>query len=124
VEKVSFKNYSVLRSLILTNLSLSLLCCARAAPYPDSLKTTLFQQCTSPKAFLAPALDSDSGSDGSDSSSTTSISVSQTEKPIMPSFPTGVGTAVVSTAELVDAVSAASVATAKALGPKLPSASF
>jgi hypothetical protein len=41
-----------------------------------------------------------------------------------PSFPVGVGTAVVSTAELVNAVSAASVATAKLLGPELPSASF
>jgi hypothetical protein len=36
----------------------------------------------------------------------------------------GVGTAVVSAAELIDAVSAASVATAKLLGSKLPSASL
>jgi hypothetical protein len=40
------------------------------------------------------------------------------------SFPTGVGTAVVSTAELIDTVSATSVAAAKVLGPKLPSASL
>jgi cobalamin biosynthesis protein CobT len=51
--------------------------------------------------------DSGSGSDGSagsDSSSTTSSSGSRTEKPVKPSFPTGVGTVVVNTAELVDAV--------------------
>jgi hypothetical protein len=40
------------------------------------------------------------------------------------SFPTQVGTVVVSTAELVDAASAASVAVAKVLGPDLPSASL
>jgi hypothetical protein len=68
--------------------------------------------------------DSGSGSDGSDSSSTTSNCGSHTEKPVKPSFPTGVGTAVVSTAELVDAASAASVAAAKVLGPELPSASL
>jgi hypothetical protein len=68
--------------------------------------------------------DSGSGSDGSDSSSTTSSSGSHTEKPMKPSFPTGVGTVVFSTAELVDAVSAASGATAIVLGPKLPSASL
>jgi hypothetical protein len=68
--------------------------------------------------------DSGSGSDGSDSSSTTSSSGSHTEKPMKPSFPTGVGTAVVSTAELVNAVSATSVAAAKVLGPELPSASL
>ena len=67
---------------------------------------------------------SDSGSDGSDSSSTTSSSGSHTVEPMKPSFPTGVGTAVVSTAELVNAVSAASVAAAKVLGPELPSASL
>jgi len=67
---------------------------------------------------------SDSGSDGSDSSSTTSSSGSHTEKPVKPSFPTGVGTVVVSTAELVAAVSAASIAIAKVLGPELPSASL
>ena len=54
--------------------------------------------------------DSDSGSgsyssDGSDSSSPTSSSGSHTEKPVKPSFPTGVGTVIVTTAELVDAVS-------------------
>jgi hypothetical protein len=58
---------------------------------------------------------SDSGSDGSDSSSTTSSSGSHTEKPVKPSFPTGVGTAVVSSAELIDAVSATSVSAAKVL---------
>jgi hypothetical protein len=68
--------------------------------------------------------ESGSGSDGSDSSSTTSSSGSHTEKPVKPSFPTGVGTVVVSTAELVDAVSAASVAAAKVLGPEFPSASL
>jgi hypothetical protein len=68
--------------------------------------------------------ESGSGSDGSDSSSTTSSSGSHTEKPVKPSFPTGVGTAVVNTAELVDAVSAASVAAAKVLGPEFPSASL
>jgi len=68
--------------------------------------------------------DSGSGSDGSDSSSTTSNCGSHTEKPVKPSFPTGVGTAVVSTADLVDAASAASVAAAKVLGPELPSASL
>jgi hypothetical protein len=68
---------------------------------------------------------SDSGSsDGSDSSSTTSSLDSHTEKPVKPSFPTGVGTVVVSTAELVDAVSATSVAAATVLGPELPSASL
>jgi hypothetical protein len=67
---------------------------------------------------------SDSGSDGSDSSSTTSSSGSHTVEPMKPSFPTGVGTAVVTTAELVNAVSAASVAAAKVLGPELPSASL
>jgi hypothetical protein len=41
-----------------------------------------------------------------------------------PSFPIGVGTAVVSTAELIDAVSAASVAAAKLLSPEFPSASL
>jgi len=40
------------------------------------------------------------------------------------SFPTQVGTVVVSTAELVAAASAASVAVAKVLGPDLPSASL
>jgi len=68
--------------------------------------------------------ESDSGSDGSDSSSTTSSSGSHTEKPMRPSFPTGVGTAVFSTAELINAVSAASVAAAEVLGPELPSASL
>ena len=68
---------------------------------------------------------SDSGSsDGSDSSSTTSSSGSPTEKPVKPSFPTEVGTVVVSTAELVAAASAALVAIAKFLGPELPSASL
>ena len=71
---------------------------------------------------------SDSGSEesesGSDSSSTTSSSGSHTEKPVKPSFPTEVGTVVVSTAELVAAASAASVAVAKVLGPDLPSASL
>jgi hypothetical protein len=68
---------------------------------------------------------SDSGSsDGSDSSSTTSSLDSHTEKPVKPSFPTGVGTVVVSTAELVDAVSAASVAATTVLGLELPSASL
>jgi hypothetical protein len=57
--------------------------------------------------------ESDSGSDGS-----------HTEKPMRPSFPTGVGTAVFSTAELINAVSAASVAAAEVLGPELPSASL
>jgi hypothetical protein len=66
--------------------------------------------------------ESDSGSD-SDSSSTSS-SGSYAGKPMKPSFPIGVGTAVVSTAELIDAVSASSVATAKLLGPELPSASL
>jgi hypothetical protein len=65
----------------------------------------------------------ESGSD-SDSSSTTSSSGSHTEKPVKPSFQTQVGTVVVSTAELVAAVSAASVAVAKVLGPELPSASL
>jgi hypothetical protein len=69
--------------------------------------------------------ESDSDSDsGSDSSSTTSSSGSHTEKPVKPSFPTEVGTVVVSTAELVAAASAASVAVAKVLGPDLPSASL
>ena len=67
--------------------------------------------------------DSGSSSDGSDSSSTTSSSGSHSEMPVKPSFPTGVGTAVVSTAELIDAVSATSVA-AQVLGPELPSASL
>jgi len=75
---------------------------------------------------------SDSGSEesdsGSDSSSTTSSSGShtekETEKPVKSSFPTQVGTVVVSTAELVAAASAASVAVAKVLGPDLPSASL
>jgi len=71
---------------------------------------------------------SDSGSEesdsGSDSSSTTSSSASHTEKPVKPSFPTEVGTVVVSTAELVAAASAALVAIAKFLGPELPSASL
>jgi hypothetical protein len=71
---------------------------------------------------------SDSGSEesesGSDSSSTTSSSGSHTEKPVKPYFPTEVGTVVVSTAELVAAASAASVAVAKVLGPELPSASL
>jgi hypothetical protein len=58
---------------------------------------------------------------GSDSSSTTSSSGSHTEKP---SFPTEVGTVVVSIAELVAAASAASVAIAKVLGPRLPSTSL
>ena len=40
------------------------------------------------------------------------------------SFPSQVGTVVVSTAELVAAASAASVAVAKVLGPDLPSASL
>jgi hypothetical protein len=65
---------------------------------------------------------SESGS-GSSSSSNTSFS-SHVGTPVKPSFPVGVGTAVVSTAELVGAVSAASVATAKLLGPQLPSASL
>jgi hypothetical protein len=43
---------------------------------------------------------------------------------VKPSFPTEVGTVVVSTAELVAAVSAASVAVATVLGPELPSASL
>ena len=64
--------------------------------------------------------ESESGSD-SDSSSTTSSSGSHTEKP---SFPTEVGTVVVSIAELVAAASAASVAIAKVLGPRLPSTSL
>jgi hypothetical protein len=68
--------------------------------------------------------ESGSGGDGSDSSSTTSSSDSHTEKPVKPSFPTGVGTVIVSTAELVAAVSAASVAIATVLGPELPSASL
>jgi hypothetical protein len=71
--------------------------------------------------------ESDSGSDGSDSSSTTSSSSLHTEKPVKPvnpSFLTGVGTVVVSTAELVAAVSAASVAVSTVLGPELPSASL
>jgi hypothetical protein len=69
--------------------------------------------------------ESESGSDSSsDSSSTTSSSGSDTEKPVKPSFPTEVGTVVVSTAELVAAASAASVAVAKVLGPELPSASL
>jgi hypothetical protein len=59
--------------------------------------------------------DDDSSDSGSDSSSTTSSSSSHTEKPVKPSFPTGVGTAVVSSAELIDAVSAASVSAAKVL---------
>ena len=75
---------------------------------------------------------SDSGSEESDScsdsSSTTSSSGShtekETEKPVKSSFPTQVGTVVVSTAELVAAASAASVAVAKVLGPDLPSASL
>ncbi len=67
--------------------------------------------------------ESDSGNDSSNSSSTSS-SGSHAGQPMTPSFPIGVGTAVVSTAELVDAVSAASVATAKLLGPELPSASL
>jgi hypothetical protein len=69
--------------------------------------------------------ESESGSasdSGSDSSSTTSSSGSHTEKPAKPSFQTQVGTVVVSTAELVAAASAASVAVAKVLGPELPSA--
>jgi hypothetical protein len=69
---------------------------------------------------------SDSGSEkgsGSGNSSYTSSS-SHLGKPMKPSFPVGVGTAVVSAAELIDAVSAASVATAKLLGSKLPSASL
>jgi hypothetical protein len=65
----------------------------------------------------------ESGSD-SDSSSTTSSSGSHTEKPVKPSFPTKVGTVVVSTADLVAAASAASIAIAKVLGPELPSASL
>jgi len=69
--------------------------------------------------------ESESGSDsGSDSSSSTSSSGSHTEKPVKPSFPTEVGTVVVSTADLVAAASAASVAIAKVLGPQLPSASL
>jgi hypothetical protein len=68
--------------------------------------------------------DSGSGSDGSNSSSTTSSSGSHTEKLVKPSFPAGVGTVVVSTAELVDAVSAASVAATTVLGLELPSASL
>jgi hypothetical protein len=69
--------------------------------------------------------ESESSSDsGSDSSSTTSSSGSHTEKPVKPSFPTEVGTVVVSTAKLVAAASAASVAIAKVLGPDLPSASL
>jgi hypothetical protein len=68
--------------------------------------------------------DDDSSGSGSDSSSTTSSSGSHTEKPVKPSFPTEVGTVVVSTAELVAAASAASVALAKVLGPDLPSASL
>jgi hypothetical protein len=69
--------------------------------------------------------ESESGSDsGSDSSSTTSSSGSHTETPVKPSSPTEVGTVVVSTAELVAAASAASVAIAKVLGPDLPSASL
>jgi hypothetical protein len=75
---------------------------------------------------------SDSGSEesdsGSESSSTTSSSGSHTEKeakkPVKSSFPTQVGTVVVSTAELVAAASAALVAIAKVLGPDLPSASL
>jgi hypothetical protein len=54
--------------------------------------------------------ESESGSDSdSDSSSTTSSSDSHTEKPVKPSFPTEVGTVVVSTAELVAAASASSL---------------
>jgi hypothetical protein len=69
--------------------------------------------------------ESESDSDsGSDSSSTTSSSGSHMEKPVKPSFPTEVGTVVVSTAELVAAASAASIAVAKVLGPDLPSASL
>jgi hypothetical protein len=69
--------------------------------------------------------ESESGSDsGSDSSSTTSSSGSHTEKPVKPSFPTEVGTVVVSTAELVADASASSVGIAKVLGPELPSASL
>jgi len=64
--------------------------------------------------------DSDSGSGSSSDAS----SSSHVGKPVKPSFPVGVGTAVVSTAELVDAVSAASVATAKLIGPELPSSSL
>jgi hypothetical protein len=75
---------------------------------------------------------SDSGSEesdsGSDSSSTTSSSGShmekETNKPVKSSFPTQVGTVVVSTAELVAAASAASNAVAKVLGPDLLSASL
>jgi hypothetical protein len=67
---------------------------------------------------------SNSGSEESDSSSTTSSSASHTEKPVKPSFPTGVGTVVVSTAGLVAAVSATSVAVATVLAPELPSASL
>jgi hypothetical protein len=57
---------------------------------------------------------SDSGS-GTDSRRNTSSS-SHVGKPVKPSFPVGVGTAVVSTAELISAVSAASVAATKLLG--------
>jgi hypothetical protein len=72
--------------------------------------------------------DSDSGSEsgsGNDSTSDAS-SFFHVGKPMKPSFPVGVGTAVVSTADLVDAVSVASksAATAKLLGPELPSASL
>jgi len=68
---------------------------------------------------------SEESDSGSDSSSTTSSSGShtekETEKPVKSSFPTEVGTVVVSTAELV---AAASVAVAEVLGPDLPSASL
>jgi hypothetical protein len=73
---------------------------------------------------LSSLSDEDSSDSGCDSSSTTSSSGSHTEKPVKPSFPMEVGTVVVSTAELVAAVSAASVAIAKVLGPELPSASL
>ena len=72
--------------------------------------------------------DSEESDSGSESSSTTSSSGShtekETEKPVKSSFPSQVGTVVVSTAELVAAASAASVAVAKVLGPDLPSASL
>jgi hypothetical protein len=70
--------------------------------------------------------DSDSGSEKGSGSGNSSYASSSSHlgKPMKPSFPVGVGTAVVSAAELIDAVSAASVATAKLLGSKLPSASL
>ncbi len=94
------------------------------APSPVAVGKGNVESSTSSSDDDSSESDSEESDSGSESSSTTSSSGSHTEKPVKPSSPTEVGTVVVSTAELVAAASAASVAVAKVLGPDLPSASL